>query len=590
MANEPTTGPDNTADRLHEAIASFEEARDAGLDPDPREWLRRYPDVAGRLADFFAARKDLGKFAAPPLPAGTPADPFPDIPDYQILEEIGPGGVGVVYRARHLLLDKIVAIKVLRPERVKDPEAVARFRREMKAVGRLQHANIVAAHHAGQTGGRHYLVMEFVAGLSLNEAVRRHGPLPVADACEVARQAALGLQHAHEHGLVHRDVKPGNLRLTPAGQVKVLDLGLAASRCEDLALRTELTASGSFLGTADYTAPEQWADPRRADIRADLYGLGCTLYHLLAGRPPFGDAEHDTWHKKMRAHEQAPVPPIRKERPEVPEGLAAVLDRLLAKQPGERFRTPAEVARALEPFCAGSGLGGLEKQGHDPGVSPSAASPALPDWLADVEAMQRRGPAPPPPPPLDPANWLDDLRLWVGLAGTGLDFRLSAVLSGEAPPASDAERIELARLCCGKGLLGSAARLFEDAFTGSPALAQDFKKGPRSLAARAAALAGCGRGEEAARLDEKQRAHWRKQALAWLRADLALYTKLLEGGTPEDRMTVARYLQHWQANPDLAGIRDAAAVARLPADEQQACMTLWPEVEALLARAQGVGN
>jgi serine/threonine protein kinase len=371
---EPRTAADESGDRLYEAIALFEEARDMGLDPDPQEWLRRYPEVAGRLADFFAARKSLKEFAAPLMPAGAVADTAPDIPDYQILEEVGPGGMGVVYKARHLFLDKVVALKVLRPERMRDPEAVARFRREMRAVGGLQHANIVAAQHAGEAGGRHYLVMEFVEGMSLNEVVRRRGPLPVADACEVARQAALGLQHAHEHGLVHRDVKPGNLRLTPAGQVKVLDLGLAAFRCEDLALRTELTASGSFLGTADYTAPEQWADPRAADIRADLYSLGCTLYCLLAGRPPFGDAAHDTWHKKMKAHEQAPVPPIREGRPEVPEGLAAVLDRLLAKRPGERFGTPVEVARALEPSCAGSNPGGLVRDGRGPGV-PARSDP-----------------------------------------------------------------------------------------------------------------------------------------------------------------------------------------------------------------------
>jgi hypothetical protein len=272
-----------------------------------------------------------------------------------------------------------VALKILPAERARDPEARARFLREMKAVGGLEHPHIVAALDAGEAEGRLYLAMEFVDGLSLAEVLERHGPLPVADACEAARQAALGLQHAHEHGLVHRDVKPANLRLTPAGQVKVLDLGLAHFLCDDPAARQGLTAAGHTLGTADYMAPEQWADPRTADIRADLYSLGCTLYGLLAGRPPFGGAEYDTWRKKMQAHEQAPVPPIRGLRPEVPDGLAALLERLLAKKPADRPATPAEVAEALAAYSAGSDLGRLVRDAEQTRAHPGPqAAPVVP--------------------------------------------------------------------------------------------------------------------------------------------------------------------------------------------------------------------
>jgi hypothetical protein len=247
-------------------------------------------------------------------------------------------------------LDKIVALKVLPADHV-DESAVARFRNEMRAAGRLAHPNIVAALDAGHVGRTYYLAMDFVDGTDLAALVERAGPLPVPDACELVRQAAVGLQHAHECGLAHRDVKPPNLMLAHGGVVKVLDLGLARS----LAERTEteqLTATGVVLGTADYIAPEQIDRPHTADSRADVYGLGGTLYFLLAGSPPFGAFR--SWLDKLRAHAEAPVPPVRDRRPEVPPELAALLARMLAKAPADRPATPGAVADALRPFTPGA--------------------------------------------------------------------------------------------------------------------------------------------------------------------------------------------------------------------------------------------
>jgi hypothetical protein len=316
-------------------------------------------------------------------PGGTGEPDLGCLGQYQLLARLGEGGMGAVYKARHLQLGKVVALKVL-PAGLMNELSVARFHNEMKAVGRLDHPNIVAAHDAGQVGGTHFLVMEFVDGLDLSRLVRRHGRLPLADACELIRQAALGLQHAHERGLVHRDVKPSNLMLTRGGVVKVLDLGLARSLAEGPPAE-RLTATRQVIGTADYLAPEQWEDPHAADARADVYGLGCTLYHLAAGEAPFGGDRYRTWAQKMRAHQETPAPPLRQRCPEAPEALAAVLDRMLAKDPADRHPSPGDVAEALRPFTAGCDPARLLAG------NPSGAVPPAPD--ADTarpgQALQR---------------------------------------------------------------------------------------------------------------------------------------------------------------------------------------------------------
>jgi serine/threonine protein kinase len=285
--------------------------------------------------------------------------------EYRVLEELGRGGMGRVYKALHTKLDRVVAIKVLSLGGVRDPKAVARFEREMKAVGRLAHRNIVQAYDAREIDNTPVLIMELIDGLDLAEIVRRIGRAPIADACELVRQTALALQCAHMHGLVHRDIKPSNIMLARSGEVKLLDLGLARLSAEGDAdnsptsIGDEVTGADQVTGTVDYMAPEQASDSRAVDIRADLYGLGCTLYKLVSGRVPFGGPKYRTIGDKLNAHAHDSVIPIRRFVPEVRDGLAAILDRLLAKNPDDRFATPAEVAEALIPWCAGADLPSL---------------------------------------------------------------------------------------------------------------------------------------------------------------------------------------------------------------------------------------
>jgi len=286
---------------------------------------------------------------------------------YELLERIGRGGMGVVWRAMHTRLKRHAAVKLLSNDRLCDSQAVARFAREMEAVGRLDHPNLVRAHDAGEVDGQLYLAMEYLDGADLSRVVRNHGPLAVADACEVVRQTAQGLQCAHEHGLVHRDVKPSNLMLTTEGQVKVLDLGLARLTSEP-PKGNDVTGTCQVVGTGDFIAPEQAQDTRHADVRSDIYSLGCTLYFLLAGRGPFAGPEYTTFVQKVLAHTQQPAPPISQFRSELPSGLIAVLDKMLNKDPDQRFQIASEVARALEPYTASTDLKGVPA-GHRQPVS-----------------------------------------------------------------------------------------------------------------------------------------------------------------------------------------------------------------------------
>ena len=297
--------------------------------------------------------------------------------DYRLLVRLGQGGMGTVYKAVHTRLDKLVAVKLLPPDRTRDPHAVARFQREMKAVGKLEHPNIVAAHDAGEADGRHYLVMEYVEGLDLAEVSRRARPLAVADACELARQAALGLDYAHHHGLIHRDVKPSNLMLTADGHVKILDLGLALLQGEPVA-GGELTGTEQLMGTTDYMAPEQAGDCHGVGGPADIYSLGCTLYKLLTGVVPYGGPAFATSMKKLLAHVNAPVPNLAERRVGLPDGLVAAVERMMAKLPEARFATAAEVAGALAPFAAGSDLPALFAAAARKTASGAAQTHALP--------------------------------------------------------------------------------------------------------------------------------------------------------------------------------------------------------------------
>jgi serine/threonine protein kinase/Tol biopolymer transport system component len=322
-----------------------------------------------------ASSQDLADLFALALENPAPASAPQQLGEYQLLEKLGAGGMGTVYKARHTELDRFVAIKILRPGQLDHGEAAARFRREIKLAGRLDHPNIVRAHDARCIGDTQFLVMEYVDGLDLETLATQLGTLPVADACELARQAAVGLQCAHEQALVHRDIKPSNLMLSRGGLVKLLDLGLARVHGAVTASQS-VTAVGQVMGTPDYIAPEQVSNSHGADIRADLYSLGCTLYRLLAGMPPFSGPRFRDWATKLAAHLEQPLPPVRDLRPDVPAELVAVLTRLTAKDPAERFATPAEVAAALQPFAATADLPRLLRQAEglspvDPGDPPA---------------------------------------------------------------------------------------------------------------------------------------------------------------------------------------------------------------------------
>jgi serine/threonine-protein kinase len=269
---------------------------------------------------------------------------------YILLERLGEGATSVVFKARHRHLQRTVALKVIRKELLRDvaPAAVERLYQEFRAVGRLSHPHVVHAYDAGPIGSTLFIAMEYMAGVNLLELVKQKGALPHAQACDYARQACAALHHAAENGIVHRDLKPSNLivavsahaALHPWGVVKLLDLGLARIHSLGQAHSSGmLTQKGTIIGTADYMAPEQAVDAHGVDIRADLYSLGCTLYYLLTGRPPFPGG---TFVQKLERHRLEQPEPIQRLCPGLPANIAAALHRLLAKQPGDRYQSPAE--------------------------------------------------------------------------------------------------------------------------------------------------------------------------------------------------------------------------------------------------------
>lgn len=271
---------------------------------------------------------------------------------YRLLDLLGVGGMGVVFKARHVRMDRVVALKVIGRGRLNRPKSIERFFREARAAALLQHPNIVLAFDADQAGATHYFAMEYVEGIDLRALVNHGGPLPVGEACEYIRQALVGLQHAFERGVVHRDLKPSNLLLSAApGQppvVKILDFGLARL-ANDEEPEPHVTGPNTVVGTVDYLAPEQAQDAGAADVRSDIYSLGCTLFFLLTGQPPFNSGD---LLQRITARVTTDAPPIRSVRPDVPAGLAQILAQMLARNPADRSSTPIEVAGALLPFAA----------------------------------------------------------------------------------------------------------------------------------------------------------------------------------------------------------------------------------------------
>jgi serine/threonine protein kinase len=292
----------------------------------------------------------------------------------KVLTPIGKGGMGAVFLCEHTGLRKQVAVKFLPENKATDPGLLKRFLREARSVAALNHPNIIRTNDFGITGNVHYLVMEYIEGTDLEKLVRAEGPLPHAQATEFIRQAAAGLQHAYEKGLVHRDMKPANLLVDKKGVVRILDFGLARSFTDDTDRVTEKHDKGAVIGTADYMAPEQVLGGT-VDVRADIYALGVTFYTLLTGRPPFSGSTS----QKFTAHQTFEAPPVSRLRPSVPAGVEAVVEKMMAKSPAARYQTPQEVIDALA--TAGTDAAPANVAIRRQSTGPAAQPPPVPRKL-----------------------------------------------------------------------------------------------------------------------------------------------------------------------------------------------------------------
>jgi serine/threonine protein kinase len=362
--------------------------------------------IASLSGDSFLGRVQ-NAHARPAMPPVIPPELL-NHPEYDDIVELDGGGMGVVYVARQPLMKRQVALKIIKQSLLDEPGATERFEREIQAAAILDHANIVKAHTAFRAGRLLVLVMEYVRGEDLGRLVKRVGPLPVPNACGYAHQVARGLKHAFEKGLVHRDIKPQNLMLSARGikphikhVVKILDFGLAKARKAG-ATGFSATRTGSVLGTPHYIAPEQIEDAARADIRADLYSLGCTLYFLLTGAPPFDGLSEI---KLLDAHRHDKPRSVAAVRPEVPGELAAIIDKLLLKKPADRYQTPSEVAEVLSPFFK-DGIKAIRLSDAQP--TPKQAQPGRDEALRTAVAggtrmgiLVRDQASPTPPPALE---------------------------------------------------------------------------------------------------------------------------------------------------------------------------------------------
>jgi serine/threonine protein kinase len=332
--------------------------------------------------------------------------------EYKLVDRIGQGRMAGVYKAVHPT-GPVVAVKVLPPSKANHPQLLGRFQREARLALRLKHPNVVRTFQRGQTkGGLHYIVMEYLDGETLEDILKRRKRLPVNDAAHVLAQAFQGLQHLHEEGLIHRDLKPANLMVVPGrvpGQpdttlhstVKILDIGLGRALFDfddaegGPSDNPDLTAEGSLLGTPNYMAPEQARSAHLADIRSDIYSLGCVLYEALTGQSPFPDT---SFVRQMLRHATEPHRPLKELNPAVPGEVQAVMDTLLAKDPAQRYATPAQAARALQGF--------VTTDADAP--KPLEAEPQMRTFLTWLEmrpAEPEEGQAPPPAaPPVAPAT------------------------------------------------------------------------------------------------------------------------------------------------------------------------------------------
>ena len=350
-----------------------------GMTPSPA-LLEQFPDSQA-FAEFI---EELEENSVEPGTQETSSPPASDRPsvvpfgDYQRLKLLGQGGMGSVWLARHQSLGRLVALKVMRRDRLCDDEAVSRFNRETAALGRLRpHPHVVLATDARRIDGQLILVMEYCDGLDLTRIIKAVGPLRIADACEASRQIVIGLSHISDHHLIHRDLKPSNVLLTSEGVIRVLDLGMAKMLPKSMEILTELTQEGQALGTPDFMAPEQWRDSRNVDIRTDFYSLGCTLYYLLSGQPPFRRSSVESPLVKQRAHLYSPVPQLKSVRSDVPDELQDLICRLMSKSVEDRPARPADIISLLSQWVESADLRNLIQKTDSTAlvsrVTPSAA-------------------------------------------------------------------------------------------------------------------------------------------------------------------------------------------------------------------------
>jgi serine/threonine protein kinase len=378
----------------------------------------KMPNEPSKLAGFMVADGLLTNFQAEQLMLGKWRR-F-NIGKYKVLERLGQGGMGSVFLCEHKLMRRRVAVKVLPTAKAEDPSSLERFYREARAVAALDHPNIVRAYDIDQDDNLHFLVMEYVDGASLQEIVKKVGPLDVLRTCHYMRQAALGLAHAHETaGLVHRDIKPGNILVDRNGVVKILDMGLARFFHDEEDILTK-KYDENVLGTADYLAPEQALDSHGVDIRADIYSLGATFYFCLTSKTPFSDG---TVAQKLIWHQTRQPKPIRSIRPEVPEEVAAIVEKMMAKEAAQRNQTPQEVMAALEPWtqtpigppsademprlCPAAMVGTVpETATNMPGFAPSGSPTPTPrkSWQVSASPSGRTPTSVPPVPPAPPKS------------------------------------------------------------------------------------------------------------------------------------------------------------------------------------------
>ena len=320
------TPPSSGREGSDRAAPSTGSSRTSAADPEAT-LVSAQPPAAARMSTVAEIGRTLeGRFLGP----------------YRLDRFVGGGGMGAVFRALDTTLDRVVAVKVLSRQQSNDDEMLRRFRNEAQSAARLDHENIGRVHAVGSDDGWHYIVFEFIEGTNLRDIVAQEGPFDVGRTIDVTIQVAEALEHASQRGVVHRDIKPSNIIITPADRARVVDMGLA--RVHHVAGDHDLTVSGVTLGTFDYISPEQARDPRSADVRSDLYSLGCTMFYMLAGRPPFADG---TMVQKLLQHQQDPPPSIEAMRPDVPRRVAAILRRLMEKKPHDRYQRPAELVADL---------------------------------------------------------------------------------------------------------------------------------------------------------------------------------------------------------------------------------------------------